>query len=195
MKILIDNGHGQNTPGKCSPDRRLLEWRYAREIAVEVERRLKARGYDAERIVTETHDVSLAERARRVNSHASRLGKSNVALIAIHCNAAGADGRWHDARGWSGFIARSASSRSRTLAVALHDSARAQGLKTRCPMPSQKYWTAGFAILRNTTCPAVLTENLFQDNRADVDFLLSPQGREAIINLHVNALINYANSL
>lgn len=23
MKILIDNGHGSNTPGKCSPDGRL----------------------------------------------------------------------------------------------------------------------------------------------------------------------------
>ncbi len=62
-------------------------------------------------------------------------------------------------------------------------------------MPSQKYWTAGFAILRNTACPAVLTENLFQDNRADVDYLLSPQGREAIISLHVTGLINYVNSL
>ena len=25
MKILIDNGHGSNTPGKCSPDGRLKE--------------------------------------------------------------------------------------------------------------------------------------------------------------------------
>ena len=33
MKILIDNGHGENTPGKCSPDGRLKEWAYTREIA------------------------------------------------------------------------------------------------------------------------------------------------------------------
>lgn len=33
MKILIDNGHGNNTPGKRSPDGRLLEWAYTREIA------------------------------------------------------------------------------------------------------------------------------------------------------------------
>ena len=26
MKILIDNGHGSNTPGKCSPDRRYRGW-------------------------------------------------------------------------------------------------------------------------------------------------------------------------
>ena len=34
MKILIDNGHGSNTPGKCSPDGRLMEYSYTREIAV-----------------------------------------------------------------------------------------------------------------------------------------------------------------
>lgn len=33
MRILIDNGHGKETPGKCSPDGRLKEYAYTREIA------------------------------------------------------------------------------------------------------------------------------------------------------------------
>ena len=65
MKILIDNGHGENTPGKRSPDGKLREYLYAREIAESVERALRAKGYDVERIVHETIDVPLAERARR----------------------------------------------------------------------------------------------------------------------------------
>ena len=28
MKILIDNGHGINTPGKCSPDGKFREYKY-----------------------------------------------------------------------------------------------------------------------------------------------------------------------
>ena len=40
---------------------------------------------------------------------------------------------------------------------------------------------------------AVLTENLFQDNKADVDFLLSDQGRQAIVNLHLKAIEDYIN--
>jgi N-acetylmuramoyl-L-alanine amidase len=47
-------------------------------------------------------------------------------------------------------------------------------------------------MCRDTRCPAVLTENLFQDNRQDVDFLLSPAGREAIIDLHFRAISAYA---
>ena len=32
MRVLVDNGHGENTPGKRSPDGRLREWSYTREI-------------------------------------------------------------------------------------------------------------------------------------------------------------------
>lgn len=65
MKVLIDNGHGETTPGKRSPDGRLREWAYAREIADMVVTGLRKRGIDAERIVREDTDVSLSERCKR----------------------------------------------------------------------------------------------------------------------------------
>ena len=46
-------------------------------------------------------------------------------------------------------------------------------------------------ILIHTRCPAVLTETLFQDNAADKEFLLSPDGKQRITALHVNGIINY----
>ncbi len=193
MIILIDNGHGRNTPGKCSPDRRLLEWKYTREIADDLVGALRARGIDARRIVTEDTDVSLAERCRRVNAVCSEHGTANVLLVSIHCNAAGMGTQWLSARGWSAFVCPTASARSRRLAETLFDAARAQSLTTRQPAPAQKYWTMNLAICRGTRCPAVLTENLFQDNRDDVDFLLSPQGRAAIVALHADAITAYIN--
>ena len=57
MKILIDNGHGENTPGKRSPDGTFREYAYTREIADEVVRELAKRGYVAERIVKENLDA------------------------------------------------------------------------------------------------------------------------------------------
>ena len=74
MKILLDNGHGENTAGKRSPDGLFREYKYAREIAEDIERELRAKGYDVERIVKETIDVPLEERARRVNEICGRLG-------------------------------------------------------------------------------------------------------------------------
>ena len=195
MIILTDPGHGQETAGKRSPDGRLREYKYAREIAAEVVKRLKAQGYNAQQLVTEENDISLGTRCKRANDVCKHFGKTNVLVVSIHCNAAGADGKWHDARGWQACVSLNASARSKQLASYLYDMAQVQGLKMRSPKPGQKWWAQNLAICRDTNCPAVLTENLFQDNKEDVEFLLSDKGREAIINLHVNGIINYIKSV
>ncbi len=89
MKILIDPGHGRNTPGKRSPDGRFREYQYTREIAAAVVARLQALGHDAQLLVPEQEDISLSERCRRVNAICQALGPRNVILISIHVNAAG----------------------------------------------------------------------------------------------------------
>ena len=195
MVILTDAGHGENTAGKRSPDGRLREYKYAREIAAEVVKRLKAQGYNAQQLVTEENDISLGTRCKRVNDICKHFGASNVLVVSVHCNAAGADGKWHDARGWQACVSLNASAKSKQLASYLFDAAQAQGLKMRSPKPGQKWWAQNLAICRDTNCPAVLTENLFQDNLADVEYLLSDEGREAIVNLHVNGIINYIKSV
>ena len=195
MVILTDPGHGIDTAGKRSPDGRLREYKYAREIAAEVVKRLKSMDYNAQQLVTEENDISLGTRCKRVNDICKHFGASNVLVVSVHCNAAGADGKWHDARGWQACVSLNASAKSKQLASYLFDAAQAQELKMRSPKPGQKWWAQNLAICRDTNCPAVLTENLFQDNLSDVEFLLSDKGREAIVNLHVNGIINYIKSL
>lgn len=101
MKILIDNGHGRETPGKCSPDGHFHEYAYTREIASAVVAYLQYRGYDAEQLVPEFEDITLKTRVKRVNRWCDKLGRDNVLLVSIHVDAAGSDGQWHDAKGWS----------------------------------------------------------------------------------------------
>lgn len=199
MKILIDNGHGVETPGKRSPDGRLREYAYCREIAAALVERLQAAGYDARLLVPEPNDVPLDKgvdsRVKRVNGICTRLGASNVLLVSIHCNAAGSKGQWLTARGWSVFVSQNASQKSKWLAESLADAAAAQGLKVRKPLATQKYWEKSLAICRETLCPAVLTENLFQDNKQDVEYLLSPAGKAAVIQLHFDGIQNYLKKL
>ena len=191
VKVLIDNGHGENTPGKCSPDKRLREYAYAREIARRVEKCLRCKGYDAERIVEEETDIALSERCKRVNDICKQVGTKNVLLVSIHNNAAGADGKWHEARGFSSFVGLNASSKSKMLAQYLWNEAIQQGLKGNRSVPAAPYIAQNLAICRNTLCPAVLTENLFQDNKEDVDFLLSEEGKEKVTATHVNAIVEF----
>ena len=195
MKILIDNGHGKTTPGKCSPDRTFFEWKFNREIAVPLVEDLKRRGYDAERIVTEDdYDVTLAERCRRVNSWVNKLGRKNVILVSVHANAAG-HGQWKTARGFSVYVARVASDASHRLAQSLYAAADKRGLRGNRSVPKTHYWEANFAMVKNTKCPAVLTENLFYDNKEDLAILKSEEGKQKIVDLHVEGIINFLNSL
>ncbi len=195
MKILIDNGHGVNTKGKQSPDGRLREYAYAREIAKRVESCLKCKGYDVERTVPEDTDISLSIRCKRVNDICRKLGTKNVLLVSIHNNAVGSDGKWHSARGFSAFVGLNASDNSKRLAACLWNKAIELGLKGNRAVPNEKYIAQNLAICRDTLCPAVLTENLFQDNLEDVNYLLSDEGKIAVTELHVEGVIDYINDV
>lgn len=102
-----------------------------------------------------------------------------------------------NARGWEAYTYYG-TSKSDTLATCLYDAAR----KYLPGMKMREDWTdldsdkeAGFYILKHTIAPCVLTENLFQDNCEDVDFLLSTEGKEAIVNLHVQGILDYISKI
>lgn len=190
MKVLIDNGHGENTPGKRSPDNRLMEWAYSREIANMVVAGLRKKGINAERIVKEDSDVPLSERCWRANAIYKETGKKAI-LVSIHCNAAGSGTSWVNAHGWSVFVSNNASASSKKLAASLCEVAESLKLQVRRPAPKQPYWQQNLAICRDTNCPAVLTENFFQDNKDDVEFLLSPQGKDVVARIHIEGITKY----
>ena len=197
MKILIDNGHGIETPGKRSPDGVLREYAWNRLIASRIVDRLLSLGLDAELLVPEERDISLPERCRRVNAWCRQLGKGNVIVISIHANAAGRGDRWYDATGWCAYTSRG-NTRADALATSLYQAAQAS-------LPGQRLRTdytdgdpdmeADFYILRHTTAPAVLTENFFMDSHPDCAFLLSPEGQQAIVSLHVTGITAYLSTL
>ena len=190
MKILIDNGHGIQTKGKRSPDGTLLEYAYTREIARQVVTELKNKGYDAELLVPEEDDIPLSERVRRTNAHCQAFGKTNVILISIHVNAAGDGTRWHTATGWSCYTCKG-HTQSDTLADSLYQSAQQHlpGRRIRTDYTdNDPDWEENFYILRHTHCPAVLIENFFMDNKKDLAYLLSQEGRRAIVETIIDGI-------
>lgn len=48
-----------------------------------------------------------------------------------------------------------------------------------------------FFITQNAPCFAILTENLFMDNKKDCDYLLSEEGRDTLAQLHIDAIDEY----
>ncbi|KAA6303109.1 MAG: Sporulation-specific N-acetylmuramoyl-L-alanine amidase [Candidatus Ordinivivax streblomastigis] len=195
MKILIDNGHGENTLGKRSPKwpdgTQLFEWAYTREIAQRVESELLKKGIDAERIVKENVDISLSERCKRANAIATKVGVKNCFLVSIHNNAASGT-----AQGWEVHTYIKSSKTSDDDATVFWETAKEllpAGTKMRRPTATGcPAWKSNFAIIRDTICPAILTENLFMDNPDDCRYLLSPEGKTAIVNIHVQSILKIA---
>lgn len=204
--ILIDNGHGIDTPGKCSPDALrgmkdspfyFREWEWTRRCARGIVSSLRARGHDARQLVPEDGDISLTERVRRANALCDELGKDNVLLVSVHVNAAPGSGeQWKTARGWSAYTTKGMTEGDR-LAACLIDAAEqvfTAPLKVRRYSNADRYsrdFEEDFYILRKTACPAVLTESFFQDNREDVMYLKSEAGLRGCVDVHVRGILAY----
>ena len=193
MIILLDNGHGFDTPGKQSPDGFFREYTYNRFLASEIHERLTALGIDSRYLVPEQEDIPLPERCRRANTFCEQFGSDQVILLSLHVNAAGYGQKWMKARGWSCFTTRG-KTKADALATCLYEAAKNHlpGMRLRTD------YTDGdpdiekdFYIIRHTSCPAVLTENLFMDNREDVAFLESEEGARAIVELHVEGVVSF----
>lgn len=174
MKILIDPGHGIDTPGKRSPDGLFREYLWNRQVADLILEGLVSAGVDASLVVTETNDVTLRNRVNRVNTICNRLGASNVLLVSIHANAAGNGSAWMNAKGWSCYTSKG-KTKSDQVAECLYDAFEAefQDRKIRKDMSDgDRDWEENFYVLQKSKCPAVLLENFFYDNREECAWLL-----------------------
>lgn len=203
--IVLGTAHRRREPGKCSPDGRLREYRYSREVCTDVAAKLRSYGYkceidympdDLEKSMQSSNykterNRELSMRVNYVNELCRQYGSHNILYVSIHVNAAGSNGQWNSANGWQVCVGSNSSGNSKLLASCLFDAASSHGLKMRQPSALQKYWSQSLYVLNNTKCPAVLTENLFQDNKKDVDYLLSEEGLHAIERLHVEGIIKY----
>lgn len=190
--VILGTAHGINVAGKCSPCGRLREYQYSRRVCKAVHDRLVENGVPCIIDIEDDHEQSINSRVALVNKLIKQHG--DCIYVSIHNNAAGRDGKWHDAQGFAVFVAPNASTASRRLATIIHRNAIAASLQGNRFYPRAGYYEQSLAVCRDTHCPAVLTENLFQDNRHDVDFLLSEQGFETIVQLHVNSIFKFLQS-
>lgn len=186
--IILDNGHGMETPGKRSPiwsDRtQLLEYEFNRDVVRRIEAALNERGIANVVLVPEWNDVSLTERVKRAND-ITKGNKGGAILISVHANAGGGTG-------WEVYTSPG-QTKSDPLATILYNEAEKEfapdGWRMRADHsdgdPDKE---SNFYILTKTSCPAMLSENFFMDTEKDCRFIMSNEGRQRIANVHVRAI-------
>lgn len=193
MKVLIDAGHGIDTPGKRSPDGKFREYLWNREIADLVFYGLLGSGISAQLVVKETNDVSLRNRVNRVNTVCNKEGVSNVILVSIHSNAAGNGSAWMNAKGWSCYTTKG-KTKSDLVAECLYDAFEQEfkDRKIRKDMSDgDRDWEENFYIIQKSRCPAVLIENFFYDNKEECEWLLQEDTKERIALTIVRGIKKY----
>ena len=186
--ILLDNGHGQETPGKRSPlwkdGRQLFEWEFNRDMVRRIILKCEHTGIRAVKLVPETFDVSLEERCKRANLWNDRCN-GNCVVVSIHANAGGG----------TGFEVYTSPGQTKADPIATKLIEQLQQdfpeIKMRKDMadgdPDKE---AGFYILKHTKAPAILAENLFMDNEADCQLLMAEDFRDKLADSYVEFLKN-----
>lgn len=194
-KIILDFGHGKDTPGKKSPDCRLEEWKFNRELGMIIYEGLKKQGYNPVILVPEDIDIGLPERCARVNEMCK---VESCILISIHGNAAGNGSSWLNASGWQCHTTIG-ETRADILAKYLYEAAHE--ILDPLKIGVREYngsnepdWENDFYILKHTICPSVLIENLFYDNKKDIEIMLSDEGKQILANVTIEGIKRYVNS-
>lgn len=196
MKVLLDAGHGIDTPGKRSPDGSFREYLWNRQVADLVLARLRACDIDADLVVTETNDISLRTRAMRVNKVCDQVGASNVILVSIHSNAAGNGKTWMNAQGWCCFTSPG-KTKADAVAERMYEAfiaAFPEKKMRRDTSDGDSDYEENFYILTKTRCPAVLLENFFFDNREECAWLLQCETKVRIADAIVAGIKKYLNA-
>lgn len=141
------------------------------DIAEQI-RYLLIQNYDVDVKMTREDDrfVELLERAKMANDWGADY------FLSIHVNAGGGSG-------FESYIHESQKPLTKKLQQTIHSA-----IMNEIDVRDRGKKTANFAVLRETKMPALLTENLFIDNRSELTKLCLPTYIKKIAQGHVNGL-------
>jgi N-acetylmuramoyl-L-alanine amidase len=180
MKIMLDAGHGYNTPGKRTPDG-MREFEFNNAVA-EYTKKLLLEYENVEVIFSHDQtgktDISLADRVTKAK-------KEKVdAVVSIHANAFGST--WNEANGIETFISedRMPFTELELASYIQNHLIRETGRRNRGVKRGNLYMTKV-----SNTIPSVLCELGFMTNKEEAALLKTAAYREKCAQAIVNGLV------
>lgn len=172
-KIYIDAGHGGSDPGAVGNG--LKEKDLTLDIAKRIQKYLNDNftGHSVKLSRTGDKTLSLTQRSNDANKWGADF------VLSVHINAGGGTG-------YEDFIYSALSNTSSTAKI--RDIIHAEIIKNIGNVRNRGKKKANFAVLRQTKAPAMLTENLFIDTKADADKLKSAAFKNKVAKGHAEGI-------
>ena len=211
ITILIDNAYGLDTKGRMSPfienlegiplnflnGNRFCEWVFNRELAKSILVELQHQGFTTRLVVNERVDINLASRVKRINNICSQYGAKNVVLLSIGCGLDLNKDNWSDKKGWSFYVTDKRFENDLLGSCMMSHAIKYLGdsnVVKNNPYDMQECDHKGF-LLKKVLCPSVATQNFFYTNESNLRYMVSEEGYQNLIKVHVDAVVDYAKSL
>lgn len=190
LTIILDAAHGEEVPGKRSPDGKFREYAWSRMMISKLKPRIELLGYTVKETNTTNKEIGLSKRKNIADSFE---GKNKV-LLSIHNNAAGDGSSWLNATGIEFFTTKGQTG-SDVFAECLYKSFAEEFPNERMrvdPTDSDSDKESNFTVLMGSSYFACLAEILFQDSKSDVAKLTDDAWCERCANTFIKG-IEYFN--
>lgn len=208
LAVILDPAHGSNVAGKGSPDGikgnksskyYFREYQWSREFCkYYLEPTLKR--HDIQVFYTvdpnNEYEPGLRNRVQMTNKIIKDHPDIHFIFLSPHVNAAGDAKEYKVATGWSIYTTKGENN-SDILADCIMTEAEANLplLNKKIRKYKNEYLKKdveeNFTVIYGANCPAVLTENFFQDCKSDILWLKSNEGKEVLCEIHVDGILNY----
>lgn len=188
--VILDAGHGINTPGKRSPiwsdGTQLFEWEFNRNIVSKISRYLTASLISNIRLVQTDNDIPLKDRAILANKLYEQYKEDYfVYLVSVHGNAFDNP----SVSGVEAFSTVDTDVSDKIADIHLDHLIVDLGWKLRPQSSVKKGKDVNFYILNSTDFPSILTESGFYTNPEECKKMLDPFWRNRIAMAHLKAMV------
>jgi N-acetylmuramoyl-L-alanine amidase len=174
---ILDNGHGEETKLKESPEwndgSKLYEYQFNRAVVKLLSFMLRQAKIDCKILVPEETDISLSERVKRAN------GIPNSIFISVHGNQYTSE----KVHGLETHYYKAGYKIAQVFQKHLGKLGKNRGVKQ-----------SNFYVIKNTNMPAILTENGFYSNEKECKKMLSQDFQYEIANAHYKAIKEIENA-
>ncbi len=180
MKIMIDAGHGYETPGKRTVDG-MKEYEFNRAVANEMKKLLSQyKGMTVVFAHSDQEDVSLQDRVAKANEEFVDL------YLSIHANAHGNGKEWTSAEGIETYVYTTKPLAALQLANIIQNE-----LIQSTTRKNRGVKTANFHVLKATSMTAVLCECGFMTNKTEAALLRTSSYRLTCAKAIVKGIETY----